>query len=80
MSCPLPPSSTILFLCPSLGKTILSVLRSESFLAGGWEAGSEKLEMLFSPQGHLHHLSIQAAMSGFVLAILFVPKLEGGLD
>ena len=36
--------------------------------------------MLFSPQGHLHHLLIQAAMSGFVLAILFAPKLEEGLD
>jgi hypothetical protein len=36
--------------------------------------------MLFSPQGHPHHLPIQAAMSGFVLAILFARKFEGGLD
>jgi hypothetical protein len=36
--------------------------------------------MLFSPQGRPHHLSIQAAMSGFVLAILFAPKFEEGLD
>jgi hypothetical protein len=49
-------------------------------LAWGWEAGSEELEVLLSPQGHLHHPSIQAAMSGFVLAILFAPKFEEGLD
>jgi hypothetical protein len=36
--------------------------------------------MLFSPQGHPHYLSIQAAMSGFVLAILFAPKFGGGPD
>jgi hypothetical protein len=44
----------------------------------GWEADSEKLEMLFSPQGH-PHLSIQTAMSGFVLAIPFARKFEEGL-
>jgi hypothetical protein len=36
--------------------------------------------VLFAPQGHPHHLSIQAAMSGFVLAILFAPKFEDGFD
>jgi hypothetical protein len=36
--------------------------------------------MLFSPQGHPHHLSIQAAMSGFALAILFAPKFLDGFD
>jgi len=36
--------------------------------------------MLFSPQGRPRHLSIQAAMSGFVLAIVFAPKFEEGLD
>jgi hypothetical protein len=36
--------------------------------------------MLFSPQRHPHHLSIQAAMSRFVLAILFAPKFEDGFD
>jgi hypothetical protein len=45
----------------------------------GWEADSEKLEMLFSPQGHPHHLSIQTAMNGFVLAIPFARKFEEGL-
>ena len=80
MSCPLRPTSTILFLCPSFGKTIPPVLCSDRPWPGGWEAGSETLEMLFSLQGHPHHLSIQAVMSGFVLAILFAPKFEGGLD
>jgi hypothetical protein len=47
---------------------------------GGWDAGSENLEMLFSQQGHPHHPSIQGAMSDFVLAILFAPKFEEGLD
>jgi hypothetical protein len=35
--------------------------------------------MLFSQQGHPHHPSIQAAMSGFVLAILFARSSRKGL-